>query len=244
VENFKIKYGFYPPSFVRIQHPGDVNGDGSINDADCIAALLPYINRIAPNHNETAINPNTNNAFIFDWWDTIGRNIDYATGQDLVFWLAGLAKNKQRPLTSDGEKEVWYDFNNDQLYLPPGASSYGYLQAKGKEVPYLYVDKSSYAYGPSLPPAQGGPVFFDGFSNSDGYFNSGNFVAGQYENPDSFQIVTFGMDGLIGAPWEPDNVNESNFTTNWNNFVSGAAADNLCNFAGGRLERMLLGTND
>ncbi len=132
VENFKTQYGFYPPSFIRIQNPGDVTGDGNINDDDRIAALLPYINRIAPNHNETAINSVTGNTFIFDWWDNVGRQIDYSTGQDLVFWLAGLSKNKQRPLTSDSEKDVFYDFKNGQLYLPPGASTFGYLQPKGE----------------------------------------------------------------------------------------------------------------
>ena len=58
VENFKIKYGFYPPSFVRIQN-NDIDGNGTTSDEESIAALLPYINRIAPNHNETAINPDT-----------------------------------------------------------------------------------------------------------------------------------------------------------------------------------------
>jgi prepilin-type N-terminal cleavage/methylation domain-containing protein len=242
VESFKTKYGFYPPSFVRIQNPGDVTGDGSINDDDCIAALLPYINRIAPNHNETAINPSTNNTYIFDWWDMVGRNIGYGTGQDLVFWLAGLSKNKQRPLTGDGEKDVFYDFKQNQLDFSNGTAAY--LQPKGKSVPFLYVDNSSYGYGPSLPASQGGPIFFDGFTNTPGGFSGSNFVPGVYENPNSFQLVTFGMDGLVGAPWEPDAANTSNFTTDWHRFVSGAAADNQCNFAGGRLERMLLGTTN
>lgn len=257
VESFKAKYGFYPPSFVRIQYPGDVTGDGSINADDSIAALLPYINRIAPNNVETAINPSTNNPYIFDWWDTVGKYIGYDTGQDLVFWLAGLSKNKQRPLSGDGEKEVFYDFKQGQLeYLTNPATTYSYMQPKGKPAPFLYIDNSSYGYGPSLPLAAGGPVFFDGFTSTRGAFSNGNFLPGVYENPKSFQIVTFGMDGLPGAPWEKPRMpkpDKSNFTTDWHDFLNDPslepknsapeARDNLCNFSRGRLEKMELGTN-
>ena len=75
VESFKNKHGFYPPSFRRINN---------------VNQLLPYINRISPNHRESG-------ASLSRWWTAIGDNLDDRSS--LVFWLAGLSSNKQFPIT-------------------------------------------------------------------------------------------------------------------------------------------------
>ncbi|MEM7452965.1 MAG: type II secretion system protein [Planctomycetota bacterium] len=82
VEDFYNQHGFYPPSFV---------GMTSAND------LLPYLNRIAPNHAEAVGTVGSRPIDI--WWDNVGVQIQAQPGADLVFWLSGLMKNKQFPLT-------------------------------------------------------------------------------------------------------------------------------------------------
>ena len=66
-----------------------------------------------------------------------------------------------------------------------------------------------------------------------------------FANADSFQLISFGMDGASGAP---GNVNGVNTATATRTDDTGAAvvfdgtfgADNLCNFAEGRLERFVI----
>ena len=79
IESFKNKYGFYPPSFVNIT---------------TAAGVLPYLNKMSPNHREGngAVGTRLN-----AWWTAVGQHLDTETS--LVFWLSGLGKNKQFPLT-------------------------------------------------------------------------------------------------------------------------------------------------
>jgi prepilin-type N-terminal cleavage/methylation domain-containing protein len=108
IEAFKTKYGFYPPDFTRIT---DVN------------QFIPYLNRIAPNHSESAN--------LTTWWTQVGSKLNAAGPQSsYVFWLSGLAKNKQYPLTGNTgnplpaynvgtvEREVFFDFKSERLYYP------------------------------------------------------------------------------------------------------------------------------
>ena len=240
LEQFKIKYGFYPPSFVRIQNPGDVNSDGSINDLDRVAALLPYINRIAPNHGEDA--GTVGSRPIDLWWAAVGSNIGFAEGDDLVFWLSGLTKNQQFPLTGNGtatpvayddgsfEREIFFEFKQAQLVLEAGGVAH-YNQPQGKEFPYLYIDHESYGWGPTLTT----PIWYDGYSA--GPNGAGGVL---YENPDTFQLVTFGLDGLPGAPAIPTGTVDAGVIGNWTHWLATgpAADDNICNFAQGRLEKV------
>lgn len=235
IEEFKTKYGFYPPSFIEMQ-TNDLDSDGSVTTAEAVAALLPYINRIAPNHQEAvgAIGSRP----IDLWWNTVGVNIGYDHGDDLVFWLSGLTKNKQFPLTGDGastpnayddgaiQRDVFYDFRKGQLEYEGNVAHY--KQPAGKEASFLYLDSRNYATGPNAPASLGGPLPFEGYRAGPQVGSAPNITAA-YENPDTFQLITYGMDGLPGNPgdWRAAGIE---------------GEDNICNFAGGRLDQLILGT--
>lgn len=168
LENFKAKYGFYPPDFSRLQ---------TVND------FIPYLNRIAPNHAYT-------NAQLLDWWNRIGIPLKGSSNNkgpmtSYVFWLSGLSKNKQFPLSNPStqnpllpfnvglelnnanaiipsavpvEREVHYDFQQSRLInvynqTDDSASDYanfrervrGYSQAAGRLEPILYMELNSLA---------------------------------------------------------------------------------------------------
>jgi hypothetical protein len=241
IENFKTHHGFYPPSWVRINGPDD---------------LLPYINRIAPNNREGVGAPGSRQIDL--WWNNIGQYIEPGTGQDLVFWLSGLLKNKQYPLTngntglvpaafdfgvdSNGnqyERDIFYEFKSAQLepkILGGFEVSASYMQQANTEAPFLYIDAKSY----------------NNPSGFDGYYVQNNIGTPyrSYENPKSFQLISFGLDQL---PFDPDNPPAN--PTQWGvqteaglvNPVLASdkyASDNLCNFCDGMLDRYLIGTFD
>ncbi len=236
IENFKIHHNCYPPSWVRIR-----------NSPNPPTALLKYINTIAPNNREGEVVSGSNRRIDL-WWQDVGQNIDHTTGQDLVFWLSGLLKNKQYPLTngvgpgsyptayddSNFERDVFYEFKGEQLVKNGLVASY--VQQANTEAPFLYIDAGSYNNGTS----------FDGYyvqNNSGTPFKS-------YENPKSFQLITWGLDKL---PVDPDNPPAN--PTQWGvqtapglvNPVLASdkyASDNLCNFCDGMLDRYLSGTFD
>ena len=184
--------------------------------------MLPYLNRISPNHNEGNGGPGTN---LEMWWNTVGVNIDPTKGEDLVFWLTGLAKNKQFPLTAgepaanwlayDGstvERDSIIDLDTDRLLIDADNRTAGFAQARGPDVPYLYIQANS--YGTIAAPIA--------------YHDGTNFF-----NPDSFQLVAWGLDGQPGNPGPVAS-------------VGSAGLDNIVNFIGdgsGRLESKVLGTD-
>ncbi len=125
------------------------------------------------------------------WWQNVGQNINHASGQDLVFWLSGLLKNKQYPLTNGVgpgsypttyddatlERDVFYEFKGDQLIENGLVASY--VQQANTEAPFLYIDAGSYGVNPGY----------------DGYYvtisdtrNSPQYPPGfrSYENPKNF----------------------------------------------------------
>ena len=182
------------------------------------------------------------------WWQNVGQNIDHATGQDLVFWLSGMLKNKQYPVTNGVapgsypttyddatlERDVFYEFKGEQLVENGLVASY--MQQANTEAPFLYIDAGSYNNGTSY----------------DGYYVQNNIGTPfrSYENPKSFQLITWGLDKL---PVDPDNPPAN--PTQWGvQTTSGLvnpvlasdpyASDNLCNFCDGMLDRYLSGTFD
>ncbi len=90
LESFRTKYGFYPPNVDTVTanpKPGFVT---NAND------FLAYLNQIAPNHNELQlVSPGVRRIDV--WWDQVGQYLNPETS--LAFWLSGIAKNKQYPLT-------------------------------------------------------------------------------------------------------------------------------------------------
>ena len=190
VENFRNDYGFYPPTWNVIDVGDDTT---SANN------LLRFINRIAPNNREGVGAVGSRPVDI--WWMTVGRNINAIDGEDLVFWLSGLSKNLQFPLTNTGstvpaqmpdpypssntdvrnnfERQDFYEFNRGQFIetlIDPatGLSVAGYDQAAGSNSPWLYIDSANYA--------------------TNGAYHV--LVAGtpRYENPNTFQLFCGGID--------------------------------------------------
>ena len=248
IENFKNQYGFYPPSF---ESGLDVNGNvrGIANAAD----LLRYVNRISPNHSELQTHPvHTTETRLEHWWEEVGQFLDQESS--LVFWLSGLCKNKQYPITGgsnlpgaplaahglidDGiERDVFFEFKQNQLVgdedgetivsnrtsttIQSGDPLWGFIfeyeQAYGPQdgdLLYRYRDAPTYDLGGnnaySIGPVQGTVpnAFYD------------------FANPKTFQLITFGMDGLSGVTGDI-------FTT------GPQGDDNLVNFADGRLDRFV-----
>ncbi|MCH2182063.1 MAG: type II secretion system GspH family protein [Mariniblastus sp.] len=248
IEHFKSDNGFYPPSFARLSGGSD---------------FMPYLNRIAPNHGYSATNLN-------QWWTSVGSQIQNTPGSDLVFWLSGIAKNKQYPLglagswiaghgaANDGvERNAYFDFSTDRLNINGTAASF--TQARGKPAPYQYIDAAS--YGPNaanqiLPDFHGYHVIVE--DGSGGYLR-------KFFNPNSFQLVANGLDGLPGGP--PKNYSDregkqfacTGLIATWNlvnsspalNEVTqevhnGSGLDNISNFVNetvGKVETVALDAN-
>ncbi len=211
IENFKNHYGFYPPSWVRITNAG------GNTPAESVATLLRFLNRISPNHQETSFIPSTSTRRIDAWWDEVGQNIDYGDGDDLVFWLSGLSKNKQFPLTNGAlvgdmpnayddltiERDAFYEFKSGQLDIHDKVAHY--LQQQGKESSFLYIDSASYGVDTS--------------GSYDGYLSGTTYI-----NPKTFQLITLGLDELSNPAGDVFSVGVE-------------SQDNICNFADGRLDK-------
>lgn len=221
IESFKTQHGFYPPSFLRIT---------SAND------LLPFINRISPNHGESQIITGTTRR-IDAWWTEVGSHIDYSHGDDLVFWLSALCKNKQFPLTNGNaagsmpfaydstpaiERDRFFEFNQDQLHIHiVGDPVANYNQPSGPEVPFIYLDHGSY-----VSTGQAGAYFVPPYPTP-----ASSATNNDYLNPKTFQLVTYGIDGEPGVPGDIT--------------LAGAQGqDNIVNFADGRLDKWLIEHTD
>ena len=91
IEQFNTKYGFYPPSFIGFDpRPATT----AANSPPGGAQLLPFLNKISPNHQEGNGAPGTR---LSVWWNAIGSNL--TDSGSLIFWLNGLSNNKQFPIT-------------------------------------------------------------------------------------------------------------------------------------------------
>ena len=86
VHEFHTKYGFYPPTMGNISY----------------GEFVRYVNRLSPNHAElsTVISsgPHSGDNLLQAWWEEIGQFLDDESS--LVFWLSGICKNKQYPITN------------------------------------------------------------------------------------------------------------------------------------------------
>lgn len=252
VESFKTKYGFYPPSFEQI---------GNSNQ------LLPYLNKIAPNHRELEPSPSTPGiSRMEDWWLKIGVNLNQQTS--LQFWLAGLSHNKQYPLTggfaevpvgfnsptfttgaeiANGfEREIFFDFDQERIVPVAGNGTAQYIMDHGKtngDLFYLYRDSGSY-----IPPAFNGAgvqVAYDRANPAHPsmayHFWDGTSAVSKddFPNPNTFQLISFGMDGDAGIV-NPETGADipPQFRGDLNSQLP-RSADNLCNFANGRLDKFI-----
>jgi prepilin-type N-terminal cleavage/methylation domain-containing protein len=123
LESFKTKYGFYPPSGERFER--DVSSGGNYTTITAEASqILPYLNRIAPNHRELEPSPLGNgNTRLEDWWIAVGSKLNQQTS--MIFWLSGLAESSQYPLTGGIPVPVGASAPAD--YIPCGYNENKYV---------------------------------------------------------------------------------------------------------------------
>ena len=89
-QNFRNEKGFYPPSFEGFDpRPAPAGPAG--------AQLLPFLNKLSPNHRENSPIFPGGLSRLDIWWNAIGRRLD--DRGSLIFWLNGLSTNKQFPIT-------------------------------------------------------------------------------------------------------------------------------------------------
>lgn len=99
----------------------------------------------------------------------------------IASWLLGYTNDPSRPLGPTPRQKL-YDFDMGRLsggaYAPSGLPN----------SPYVYIDKSNYGTVDTPNP-------FDGYQAQVQVLPSG---ASQFFNPDSFQILCAGLDGIFG----------------------------------------------
>ena len=119
-ENFNTQFGFYPPSFEQFKRTVNTVDSAPLGIVNSEAAqLLPFLNKISPNHQELAPSPvRAGYTRLDDWWEFVGCNLDQTTS--LQFWLSGLFQNKQFPLTGGLTPA---DSGVADLYLPVAYNS-------------------------------------------------------------------------------------------------------------------------
>lgn len=129
LEEFKTKYGFYPPS--------------RVSRANGFAEIKRILSRVAPNHRHT-------DAQLEEWSDNTGDNL--SERNSLVFWLGGgIRQSKQFPLGfggTDEDLEVFFEFEGSRLLNSgTGLGSGGYEMEYGKSTGdrvFLYFPSTSY----------------------------------------------------------------------------------------------------
>ena len=243
IEKFNIDNGFYPPSFKNM-------------DAD---TMLRYLSRIAPNNAEAQVVGGTRR--IDTWWSEVGDQLaDTATnpGADLVFWLSGLSKDKQFPLTfingmgnveglaahnaatnENLERDARFEFDSTRLNVTGKVATYS--QSDRKSIPYQYLDARNYL--PAGPMDEYIAYCRPGFSDmdyeqiEDGTLEFGSPLFKElYPNHDTFQLISLGLDGMPGMSEVPNRFND----------VGIEGRDNFVNFGGTgptKLETVILELN-
>lgn len=252
IEGFKTKYGFYPPSFEQFSREATTNAQADLE----LTQFLPYLNKIAPNHQEST-------AQLRNWWLNVGVNLDQRSS--LVFWLSGLPDNKQFPLSGfaaavtplnaydDGtvDRQRLYDFDSERLQEVVDGSGVTLLNVRGYEMAHgktngdkLFVYRDAGSYVPGFFSAVMTPVPYDR-TNMDHlslayHINDGSAIppAANFLNPNTFQLICFGIDGDGGEPIDGTGAVDYALRGDVEN-QGVAAADNLCNFAGGRLDKFI-----
>lgn len=297
LEQFREKYGFYPPSFETGATWAGPVGVSAWTD------LIPYVRRISPNHAEltssgvgTGAAPDGRRTRLEHWWIEIGQYLDQESS--LVFWLSGVCRNKQYPITGgatsatgtpplaahsfvdDGiERELFYDFKAGQIIgdasdeivkdrlgglLPASVVGYiyEYEQPHGgtdeeiytapdgttglTDYRFKYRDAATYDIGGGNTAYYN--AAFDPSSGTSVQVNDGiplppppNGMALQYVfvNPKGFQLISFGMDGLAGAPGNCFAVNSGTVSLSGTDFFGPWGSDNICSFTDGRLDKFV-----
>ena len=216
--NFKAKFGMYPPSRLRLYERS------SQNEAETRAVLR----RIWPQFAFTGGPNGYGNEYDLDGNGTAGeasRSREYNGAQCLVFFLGGVvnsgapngfSKNPQNPFASGGSREgPFFEFDSTRLNFSVNAQMPTYLDPfPSQTLPYLYLSAyDGVGYAPAGSHDYGGAM-------PNGAYRQGS-VTGPYFKPQSFQIISPGMDFTFG---------NGGYVTPGNVSGSDATADNVTNF--------------
>lgn len=215
LENFKFKFGLYPPSKIKLCKSSAEYGQDPFDKES-----LMYLWRIWPRLEKD-----------IDWSGGIEKNPGpwvLEGDQCLVFFLGGIpsekgctgfSTNSRNPSLREGDRVTFYDFSEFQLFKrDPKSPFWSFADAFANSSPYLYFSSGLKRNG------------YDDTHEVLGvkpYF----FLEGEtkkYHNPHSFQIISAGKTGKFGP---------GGFWTNEKaaNLAGTDGADDLTNFHSGPL---------
>jgi hypothetical protein len=257
LNQFKEKYGNYPPDFSNRQ------------------VLIRHVQKAWPR-----VTLKEMEIFLATTLDDSRWRVDQA--EALVFWLSGFSEDPLRPFTGPGgpfsggernQDNAFFPFDNNRLtestsVLPctvtrPGGEPYTFrvrvstddklffltendpfpvCLTRGTNLPIVYLHAHNYRY--SSYPAHGAGALFTGHAhaylserkriNPKDTDNSGGALDPEeifeFVNPHSYQLISAGLDEDYGV----DGVDFKQFSTGVN--FSPGDLDNVTNFSGGTLE--------
>ena len=245
IEQFRTDKGFYPPSFEGLT----------------FAQFKRYVDRMAPNNRESL------DGRLMPWWTSIGMFIDQesslvfwlsGTFENQQYPITGGAPTGTiisahgfgADPTSVGKRKSYFDFQSGQLfgdqtdesveYTPGGTPTEipAALRAT-TAVPGIILEyKQPHGKSMDTRPSAGSDLLFK-YRDSESYAAAGAYhdSTGAFINPNTFQLITFGLDGARG-PITATGVNASASD------LSSDGEDNLCNFANGRIRLWLIANGE
>ncbi len=243
LENYKTKYGEYPP------------------DGTDTAAVIRHLRKAFPKMMDQPKMDPTNKYVVLPFKCGRGEHADFdevpvTPTTALVLFLGGnLAKNPLNPLSTSGDRvDAFYEFKDDQLievadgpqYFPSSlerdavapfvyfkarltndGGAYYALDNKGKEIPLCWpMDLTA-------TPTAGFAVPYADSTQSDP--DPTALAVSKWREPTKYQIVTAGLDGLFSDPTLAGSAVSIRGSKTSNFGWSEADYDNLTSFAEGTI---------
>jgi len=118
----------------------------------------------------------------------------------LVFWLSGLKDDPRLPISGSGEPLVFFPFDEMRLWDFDGDGWWEYVPrgSSDQETPYVYFDSRTYDQArypkSNAQPSDQGVAYPYRTTALNADFNESAVM-----NPDTFQIISAGLDGDYGA---------------------------------------------
>lgn len=107
----------------------------------------------------------------------------------LVFWLSGFSPDPQYPLTGSGRKTPFFEFDPKRL-VDLGDGHIGYVPRHHLQSPYVYFNHRTYSSDSFKDPRSG---------RATGVARPYKNEHGEFHNPESFQLLSAGLDDDYGA---------------------------------------------
>ena len=261
LESFKTKYGFYPPSFEQFSR--ETTAASPVADINAeLNQFIPYLARVAPNHQQSlaqlqnwwvnvGVNLDQRSSLVF-WLSGLPVNRQFPLTHPVDGSLLTAYDN------GTVERQSLYAFESDRLrdvFDGSGAvlpNVQGYEMAHGKQngaLLFVYRDAGSYVPRLFAHPSSGvlNPLAYDRtdptvlalayHADPTLAFPPAVPSADSFVNPDSFQLICFGLDGDGGEPINKATGDPAPELRGILDRQGAKAADNLCNFAEGRLDK-------